>query len=183
LLYIQITVFCAATLGNVLFSRRMLFVPRCHGFYRFFVIESIIGLITLDIPVWYQARTPLDTFAGLLLYISIFYACSGFYLLHKVGKPRPIDKKSTDLPFENTSTLVRVGLYRFIRHPMYAALLFLAIGCFLKKITIITGILVGISAGFVLLSVKMEERENLERFGADYEQYRSETKMFIPFIW
>ena len=181
--YIQIAVFCVATLGNVLFSRRMLFDPRCHGFYRFFVFESIIGLIALNIPSWYQARTPLDTLSGVVLIVSMFYACYGFYLLYKVGKPRPNDKKATDLPFENTSILVRVGLYRFIRHPMYASLLFLATGSFLIRITVVTAVLAAISAVFVLLAARTEERENLERFGADYEKYRSETKMFIPFIW
>ena len=37
-----------------------------------------------------------------------------------------------NLAFENTVKLVEVGLYRFIRHPMYASLLLLAWGAFLK---------------------------------------------------
>jgi protein-S-isoprenylcysteine O-methyltransferase Ste14 len=67
---------------------------------------------------------------------------------------------------------------------MYASLLFLAVGTFLKRVNGVTIVLVCISLISVWLTAKAEERENLERFGAaDYERYKSETKMFIPYLW
>jgi protein-S-isoprenylcysteine O-methyltransferase Ste14 len=182
---IQIAIFCAATMGNLIFSRRMLVEPGCHGFYRFFVFESIIGLIALNFPSWYEDKfSPQQIVSWIALFIALFYVFAGLYLLYTVGKPRSEQVKSTEFRFENTTKLVRVGLYRFIRHPMYGSLLFLAVGTFLKRVNGVTIVLVCVSIISVLLTAKAEERENLERFGAaDYEQYRSETKMFIPYLW
>jgi protein-S-isoprenylcysteine O-methyltransferase Ste14 len=182
---IQIAVFCAATMGNLILSRRMLVAPGCHGFYRFFVFESIIALITLNFPYWYEDRfSPQQIASWIALFASLFYVVAGLYLLHTVGKPRLEQVKSTEFRFENTTKLVRVGLYRFIRHPMYGSLLFLAVGTFLKRVNAATIVLVCISLISIWLTARAEERENLERFGAaDYEQYKSETKMFIPYLW
>jgi protein-S-isoprenylcysteine O-methyltransferase Ste14 len=185
MLSIQIAIFCAATTGNLLFSRRMLVEPGCHGFYRFFVFESIIGLITLNFPYWYEDKfSPQQIVSWLSLFTSLFYVLAGLYLLHTVGKPRSEQLKSTEFRFENTTKLVRVGIYRFIRHPMYGSLLFLAVGTFFKRVNGVTIALVCISLISVWLTAKSEERENRERFGAaDYERYKSETKMFIPYLW
>jgi len=35
---------------------------------------------------------------------------------------------------------------------------------------------------FTVATAKVEERENLKKFGAEYQTYRSKTKMFVPFI-
>jgi protein-S-isoprenylcysteine O-methyltransferase Ste14 len=185
MLFIQIAVFCAATMGNLIFSRRMLVEPGCHGFYRFFVFESIIALITLNFPHWYEDKfSPQQIVSWIALVTSLFYVLAGLYLLQRVGEPRSEQVKSTEFRFENTTKLVKVGLYRFIRHPMYGSLLFLAVGTFLKLVNGVTIVLVCFSLFSVWLTAKAEERENLERFGtADYDQYKSETKMFIPYLW
>jgi protein-S-isoprenylcysteine O-methyltransferase Ste14 len=179
----QLIVFIMATIGNVAFSRRTLLDPRCHGFYRFFVFESNIALITLNIHNWYQERTAVDVASTALLYLAVFYALSGLYLLYKVGKPRAEHRKATDLTFENTSTLVKVGPYKHIRHPMYASLMCFSVGTLLKAVNSTTVVLTIASILFSVITAKVEERESLERFGAEYERYRSETKMFIPFVW
>jgi protein-S-isoprenylcysteine O-methyltransferase Ste14 len=41
---------------------------------------------------------------------------------------------------------------------------------------------VAISA-FITAAAKVEERENLRKFGADYAEYMKSTKMFIPFVF
>jgi protein-S-isoprenylcysteine O-methyltransferase Ste14 len=185
----QIAFFSLATVGNILLSRRMLKDPRCHGFYRFFVFQCIIVLITLNAPYWIQPRGVLDFLSTYLLYIALFYALAGYYQLWTSGRPRLGLKTKTFLGFENTTILVTTGLYRFIRHPMYGALLFLAVGLYLRGIlnaspgrVVITSLAVGCCLGFVLLAAWAEERENLDRFGEAFERYRRTTKMFIPLV-
>lgn len=84
--------------------------------------------------------------------------------------------------FENTVHVVEAGLYRFIRHPMYSSLLFLAWGAFFKHITLLNIVLILAVSGLLIAVAKVEERENVRFFGAAYESYMQRTKMFIPWI-
>jgi protein-S-isoprenylcysteine O-methyltransferase Ste14 len=97
-----------------------------------------------------------------------------FLLLRVIGKPQG------DL--ENTSKLVTVGLYRFIRHPLYASLLFLGTGIFLKGISIITALFAFINFVALIATAKQEEKEMTGKFGEEYIDYMQKTRMFIPFV-
>jgi protein-S-isoprenylcysteine O-methyltransferase Ste14 len=100
-----------------------------------------------------------------------------------MGSP---NKKRDDhllLSFEKTTELVTEGVYRYIRHPMYSALLFLSWGAFLKHPTMITVCLIVCSTLFLTNTAKREERENINYFGIAYQEYMKSTNMFIPFIW
>ncbi len=104
------------------------------------------------------------------------------WLLRQMGKP---DAGS----FEATTRLVERGAYRFIRHPMYASLLLLAWGiCF--KVGAIRESPLQINLGLaalatlcLYLTARVEEGENLARFGEPYRAYMRRTRRFIPFIW
>ena len=65
---------------------------------------------------------------------------------------------------------------------MYGSLLFLALGAMFKDITVVTALLTSVALVFIFLTAKIEEKENLEFFGPDYEDYIKRSKMFIPFI-
>jgi protein-S-isoprenylcysteine O-methyltransferase Ste14 len=98
----------------------------------------------------------------------------GYHLLHHVGKPSGT--------FENTSTLVKEGIYRYIRHPLYGSLVLLGLGAFLKNVTLITAALVLVNTAALVMTARVEEGEMIRRFGDDYTQYMKETKMFIPYL-
>lgn len=84
--------------------------------------------------------------------------------------------------FENTNRLVEKGLYHYIRHPMYASLLMLCWGAFLKSVTLQSAALACFISMFLFFAAKREEHENISFFGPAYEQYRGRTKMFIPWL-
>ncbi len=84
--------------------------------------------------------------------------------------------------FENTVHVVEKGLYRYIRHPMYSSLLFLAWGAFFKQITPLTIGLILLVSGLLIVAAKVEERENILFFGTAYEDYMQRTRMFIPWV-
>ena len=149
---------------------------RAHGFFRFFAWEAILALILLNVDVWF--RDPfslLQIVSWILLVICIALVIHGFYLLRVIGKPQG--------DFENTTVLVKKGAYKYIRHPLYSSLLFLAWGAFLKDISISSIALVILSTIFLVLTARMEEQENIARFGKSYADYIKETRMFIPFIF
>ena len=66
---------------------------------------------------------------------------------------------------------------------MYGSLLFLALGTMLKRISAITVLLSVAVLIFVVLTAKREEKENIQFFGPDYEDYIKKTKMFVPLIF
>jgi protein-S-isoprenylcysteine O-methyltransferase Ste14 len=110
-----------------------------------------------------------------MLLASIFLALHGFWLLRRVGRPQG--------DFENTTRLVTIGAYRYIRHPLYASLLCLAAGAWLKQVTLLTSLLFAAAAVFLYATARVEEDENLARFGAQYADYKRRTRMFIPLLF
>lgn len=148
---------------------------RYHGIPRFFVFEGLLILGLLQADTWFHdPLVPRQIISWLLFISSIFYAFYGIMIFIKKGKPGE--------NFENTTRLVTTGLYRFIRHPMYASLLFMGWGMFLKEINMVTAL---ITAGITLavyLTCKIEEKEMIAKFGEEYRQYMKITRLWIPFI-
>ena len=100
---------------------------------------------------------------------------TAFSLFQRHGKP--------GRNFENTTKLVKTGLYRYIRHPMYGSLLLLGLGMFLKSISWQSFIIMMIIIVALFITCKVEEREMLKKFGDEYKAYISKTKMFIPYLY
>jgi protein-S-isoprenylcysteine O-methyltransferase Ste14 len=84
---------------------------------------------------------------------------------------------------ESTTTLVIVGAYKYIRHPLYSSLLFLAWGVFCKAPSIPGGILAAVATAFLVTTARIEESENVQKFGVVYAAYMKTTRMFIPFLF
>jgi protein-S-isoprenylcysteine O-methyltransferase Ste14 len=172
------------TVALVLLSRRCLFQPRTHGFYRFFAFESILLLLAINIQYWFaDPLSGLQIASWILLFFSAFLAAHAFWLFHSVGQPSRSPAAGPDLPFEQTTRLVTIGAYRYIRHPMYASLLCLAWGIFLKHVTLSTTILVILASLALYVTARVEENENIKHFGQSYLQFIEKTKRFIPFLW
>ena len=75
------------------------------------------------------------------------------------------------------------GAYRYIRHPMYAALLFLAWGAFLKHSSVASVALVSGASTMLWLTALRDEAECRMYFGAAYAEYMKTSKRFVPFAF
>ena len=182
---LKLIIFFVASAGIVYVSRASLRVPRSHGFYRFFAWEFIIVLVLLNLESWF--RNPFSTHQVIswsLLIVSIFLVVHGVHLLRITGKPD--EKRIGNVPImgiEKTTALVTVGAFKYIRHPLYSSLLFGTWGVFFKGPSWLAGILAVTATIFLLTTAKVEEAENTRFFGAAYQSYMKETKMFIPFLF
>lgn len=177
-------IFLLATAGLAYVSRASLRQPRSHGFYRFFAWEAILVLALLNIDVWF--RDPLSWYqiiSWLLLIVSGFLVIHGVQLLRKIGKQNAQRADSPMLDFEKTTALVTTGAYRYIRHPLYSSLLFLAWGIFFKSPSWPGGILALAATLFLVATAKVEEAEDIRFFGPAYREYVKQTRMFIPFLF
>ena len=181
---IKLVGFLLGVSGIVYVSRASLVVPRSHGFYRFFAWVAILGLALLNIDLWF--RDPFSwhqLISWLLLLCSGFLVIVGVRLLRREGAP---DEQRDDLPlvaFEKTTTLVTTGAYRYIRHPLYSSLLFLAWGIFFKDPSWLGALLTLAATLFLATTARVEEAENIRFFGEEYREYMTRTKMFVPYLF
>lgn len=180
---VRIIIFIVCTLFFIRFSWRTISNPGSHGFYRFFVFEGILLLVLLNHPYWFtDPFSPLHLLSWSFLLTSIVFIVQSLMMLKKEGGHAERQEMPENLSFENTVHIVNVGLYRYIRHPMYSSLLFLGWGAFLKHITPLTIILVLLVSGLLITVARVEERENISFFGKAYKDYMQQTKMFVPWV-
>ncbi len=180
----KVIVFVVASAGLVWLSWSSLRDFRTHGFYRFFAFESIVVLVLLNLDYWFDDPLSINQIVSwLLLTISLFMVIHGFQLLRKVGKPNGERDDPSLIGIEKTTELVMMGAYRYIRHPIYSSGLYGAWGVFFKNPTWVGVSLAVITTIFLTLTAKMEEAENNRFFGAAYQSYMKQTKMFIPFLF
>lgn len=174
---IRLIIFIVISVGFIVWSWPFLRNPRSHGFFRFFAFETTVALILLNVMQWFH--NPLSTHqivSWILLATCLVLAVHGFYLLGTIGKAKNYN-------IEETTALVEVGAYRYIRHPLYSSIFFMAWGVFFKDPSLLGIILVLAISTFITATAKVEEGENLRKFGADYAEYMKKTKMFIPFCF
>jgi len=165
-------------------SRGALSNPNSLGFYRFFAWESIFGLVALNFSVeMANPMAPDQLLSAVLRMTSLGLVIHAVILLMKMGKPTQERADRALLGFEKTSSLVTSGVFKYIRHPMYASLLVLAWGEFLKQVSWLGVFLVLVASVFLWLTAKRDEEECMAYFGSEYQRYMQKTKRFIPFLF
>ena len=78
--------------------------------------------------------------------------------------------------------LVRSGPYRVVRHPIYSGILLAGLGTAVQTAQLRAFVGVALAAFAWWLKSRAEERFMVEEFGAEYEQYRRETRALVPFF-
>jgi protein-S-isoprenylcysteine O-methyltransferase Ste14 len=160
-------------------------VRSCKG-PRETVLLTIVGLafflplIWIATPVFAFADYPLHPIPFLTGGLCLALGLSLFHRSHvDLGR-----NWSMTLEVREQHRLVQQGLYRWVRHPMYLALLIDSLG----EALVVPNWLVGPYYGMalvVILAFRLgpEERMLLAKFGKDYEVYRATTKRLIPAVW
>ena len=148
---------------------------RYHGIARFFAFESVFILVLLNYKVWFTAPFSVNQIISwILLILSAYIVADGYLTLKRKGKP--------DSNFENTSVLVKSGLYGYIRHPLYLSIFLLGTGVMIKQPGMLQLILGAVNLVAIYITARIEEKEMIARFGEEYKDYMKETRMFIPFL-
>jgi protein-S-isoprenylcysteine O-methyltransferase Ste14 len=74
------------------------------------------------------------------------------------------------------------GPYKYIRHPMYLAVLITTLAWVLNRIDLITIVLWLILFFDLIMKIKYEESMLIKHF-SEYKDYKKKVKALIPFIW
>jgi protein-S-isoprenylcysteine O-methyltransferase Ste14 len=185
---LRLALFVLLTSVWLYLSRASLRSRRSHGFYRFYAIELILVLVFLNfvsLGQWFEdPLSPRQLVSWVLLVASLVALVPAVSLLITEGNPE-VERSDEEqlIRFEGTTRLVTTGVFGYIRHPMYASLLFLAWGVLFKRPSwIALGLALGATA-FLVATAKTEEVENVRYFGSAYDAYKKTTKMFVPFLF
>jgi protein-S-isoprenylcysteine O-methyltransferase Ste14 len=176
--------FAAGSAGIVYLSRASLLRPRSHSFYRFFAWELILGLFLLNVETWFvDPFAPHQLVAWPLLVISLIPLVLGVHALRAHGRLADRRESAPELlAFEKTTALVTTGIYRYVRHPLYSSLLFLAWGIFFKSPGWAGAILALAATACLFATAFADEAECLRFFGPRYLEYMRSTKRFVPLL-
>jgi protein-S-isoprenylcysteine O-methyltransferase Ste14 len=91
---------------------------------------------------------------------------------------------SVTLEVRENHRLITQGVYRYVRHPMYAALFLYSIGQALVVPNWVVGPSYLVAFGILFaFRIGAEERMMLETFGEEYAGYMTKTKLLVPGIW
>jgi protein-S-isoprenylcysteine O-methyltransferase Ste14 len=125
------------------------------------------GNLVLRIPsVWMIGLLPL------LLGVGLYLWCAGAFTFIGKGTPAPIDAPKV---------LVVQGLYRWVRNPMYVAVLSVVIGeAILFRSILLVGYALVLWGVFHMFVVFVEEPSLRSQFGASYETYFRTVPRWLP---
>jgi protein-S-isoprenylcysteine O-methyltransferase Ste14 len=155
---------------------RTLKTPSPRGVLRFLAFEASLGLTVLAARTWFlDALSWRQIASWVLLAASLALAVQAIVLLHRFGAPQD--------GIEGTQQLVERGVYRWIRHPLYFSLVVFGLGAWLKRPEVWGGLILLTLAALVAALARVEEEENLQRFGDAYRAYLGRTWRFIPRVY
>ena len=88
--------------------------------------------------------------------------------------------RTTVLPFGGTSRIVEAGIYVWTRNPMYLGMALAYAGCAFLINTAWCLVFLPVSILLVqVLVIRREERYLTNKFGADYDNYRSRVRRWL----
>lgn len=147
------------------------------------VLASIgfaVPLIWIASPLFAFADYPLRL-GPLLVGVACFIG--GLWLFHRSHADLGTNWSIT-LQVRENHRLVTEGVYRRVRHPMYAALFLYSIGQVLALPNGVAGPSYLLTFGILfLLRLRAEERLMLETFGDSYRAYVARTHRLVPGVW
>ena len=109
---------------------------------------------------------------GLLHILSGVFIGGGFILLGAAW--RVLYTAQTE------GTLATTGAYGYVRHPQYVAFIVIMLGFLLQWPTLLTLLMFPLLVAMYVHLAHTEEREAIERFGAEYARYAALTPGWFP---
>jgi len=76
--------------------------------------------------------------------------------------------------------IIRQGIFRFVRHPIYLSEIILYLGLLVLNISLAATLIWIIAIFFLHYVSRYEEKLLLERFGEEYQKYMNEVPMWFP---
>ena len=145
---------------------------------RAFVAAQVVllaGLLVLP-RVWttsWETPAPVNALGWVVVGAGVLLSVAASVTLRRNLTPFPLPRRG--------ASLVTKGPYRFARHPIYGGVLLALVGWVLVSGSLALAVLTVTALAFFDAKRRFEERALRRRF-AEYERYRSGTRVFVPFV-
>ena len=151
--------------GSIVFFFLAPFVVAC-------VLPFLLFGWSVNQPMFGLIDTKVAGIIAITIGVACLLACFGRFALEGRGTPAPIAQ---------TEILVVTGLYRFVRNPMYVAVVTIVLGeGLLFGQFLLFAYAGGIWIVFHLFVRLYEERRLAQRFGRSYEIYCDHVRRWLP---
>ncbi len=151
------------------YSQRLFTLPTFTNLREkvFSVIYAVLFNSTMIVACFLPIGGGIFLFIGIIVYIFSLFCI--IMALHAYARTNP------NIPVTN-------GIYKLSRHPqqVFACIMLIGIGFALKNPVIICSCILQLL--LIYPSMIAQERFCLEKYGADYEKYLSETPRYFLFI-
>lgn len=173
--WLKAAIFLAMT-GPIAFISWLAFKHRALlGISRFISYELTILLVVWNLEhLFFRPLSALGLCSWVLLSASLWLAVVGMLTIARLGK--------AELIIDGTTRLITQGVFEYVRHPLYASVLYLGLGFALKKPAWPQLVVWLVATVFLLIQVKLEEDGLVKQFGEPYRQYMKRVKRFAPWV-
>ncbi|MFL5992693.1 MAG: methyltransferase family protein [Rubrobacteraceae bacterium] len=141
------------------------------------------GIVAGLIPWWltgWRVREPVPYWAPMRV-LGVILLAAGLFALVQAFVRFVVEGLGTPAPIAAPERLVVGGLYRYVRNPMYVAVLTVIVG---QALILGQLVLLPYAAAFWVITAAFvrwyEEPALTRRFGADYEAYRRAVPAWRP---
>lgn len=138
-----------------------------------YLLVSLQFIFIAFLLIEHGLHTP-STFA-----LLIFFLGSGFGLY--TLKYNTLSNFNITPEIKANASLITTGAYRYIRHPMYFAVLVMMLGVVVSKPTLLSLFIYVLLVVTLFLKAHKEETLWVEH-SCEYRSYRQKTKRIIPFV-
>ncbi len=123
-------------------------------------------------PVMQLITSPYTWFGSALIMLGIFSLFWSAMLFTRAGTPLK--------PFEETTNLVRGGLYKLTRNPMYLGMIMVLTGIAISLGSLVAFLFIPLFAWLIQsLFIVQEERILEEKFGDEYRQFKRQVRRWL----
>jgi protein-S-isoprenylcysteine O-methyltransferase Ste14 len=141
------------------------------------------GVVTGLVPWWltdWDAGQTGGAWVPIRIVGVVLIALGAAVLLHAFAR-FAIDGLGTPAPVAPTERLVVTGLYRYVRNPMYLAVVAVIVGQALLLVRpVLLGYAVVVAVGSVGFVVGYEQPTLRRRYGTEYDAYRAAVPAWWP---
>ena len=140
------------------------------------ILMWIIVIIGIVLILNFMPNTRLINigFYGLIIFIITL-----IYWLYFIGSALFIHRKAVS-SVGGINNIVKTGIYKIVRHPIYSSDIVLAFGIFFIFQTFDVLLCIIWLSVVLFFWMKLEEKSLIRKFGKEYEEYKRKVPMFIP---
>ena len=131
-------------------------------------VDPILGPLTVQLVPY---SLPLQVFGMTVAFAGVGFA---IWARQHLG-----GNWSSEINIKKGHTLIKTGPYGLVRHPIYAGIFFMVLGCAIDLGTIGSAIAISLGLLFVAYRVNVEEGLMSRRFGKEWDIYKKEVKQVI----